>query len=75
MNNNNTTNTRFSSSEILSARSYWKYLTPIELAFYWRHYTTGKGRGLYSGVDASTSFLDYVVLSAGQSSFEQLHDI
>lgn len=65
----------FSRAEILQARQYWGALTYADLIFYWRHYTTGTGAGLYSNVKADTGFFDYLVHSAAQSAFERAHDI
>ena len=66
---------RFTTSQILEARRYWKDLSYTDLFLYWKHYTTGKGSGSYSSVDANTSFADYLVLSATESAFERAYDL
>lgn len=67
-------NSKFSKTEILNARNYWRDLTYADLLMFWRHYTIGGGRGSYVGVSKNTAFLDYLVLSAAQSSWESAHD-
>jgi hypothetical protein len=68
-------NSIYSIKEILAARNYWKELTPIDLVYFWRHYTKGKGKGLFSGVYENTSFFDYLVKSANQSWAEKHYDL
>jgi hypothetical protein len=67
--------TKYSKTEILNARNYWRELSPVELLGFWKHYTTGSGRGSYLSVEPSTSFLDFLVASAAESSFCQTNDI
>jgi hypothetical protein len=67
--------TKFTKQQIAEARNYWKALTLSELIFYWKHYTAGKGRGIYTNVYPDTSFADYLVESAAQSSFDRANDI
>ncbi len=66
---------KFTNTEVLEARRYWSSLTEKELREFHRHYTDGKGRGMYSGVNADTSFNDYLVLSARQSAHEYAMDL
>lgn len=61
---------KFTDQQIERARNYWRNLSDAELQEFHRHYTTGKGKGIYSGVDENTSFDDYLVLSAMQSARE-----
>jgi hypothetical protein len=68
-------NSKYTWSEILSARDYWRELTNIDLLYFWRHYTVGKGKGMYSHVKENTGFYDYLVESANQSSFEKAYDL
>lgn len=65
----------YSRAHILAARRYWEGLTIQDLAFFWRHYTVGKGSFMYGGIGADTSFWDYLVLSAEQSAFEKAYDL
>jgi hypothetical protein len=65
----------FTPEEVENARQYWSDLTDEELLFYWRHYTTGQGRGLYTSVHPDTPFEDYLVLSASESAWEKAHDV
>jgi len=68
-------NSRFSKAQILWARNFWRNLTLADLGFFWRHYTTGEGAGMYGNVKSDTSFLDYLYLSACESQMEQALDI
>lgn len=67
--------TKFSISDILWARKYWADLTYKDLIEFWKHYTTGTGKGMYSQVNETTSFFDYLVLSASQSWYEKVNDL
>lgn len=67
--------TQFSVAEIIWARNFWGNLSYRDLIFYWRHYTTGDGAGMYTSVQSDTGFLDYLVLSATQSQFERAYDL
>jgi hypothetical protein len=66
---------KFTKEVILAARKFWEGLTPLELVGFWRHYTTGKGAGMYANVGPKTGFFDYLVLSARETAFEMAHDI
>lgn len=66
---------KFTNLVILHARQYWADFTPLELAAWWRHYTIGTGRGMYSNVGPSTGFFDFLVLSARQSAHEKACDL
>jgi hypothetical protein len=67
--------TNYTVAEVAAARRYWSGLTYQDLLFFWRHYTTGTGAGMYQSVYPDTSFLDYIVESAIQSEYERTHDI
>jgi hypothetical protein len=56
----------------LAARYYWRYLTFRDLYEFWKHYTTGKGAGIYGSVGPSTSFREYVVNSACETEHERV---
>ena len=66
---------RFSWTDIRRAREYWNDLTDDDLVYYWGHYTTGAGSGMYPAVKSDTSFNDYLVLSAAQTCYERQHDL
>lgn len=66
---------RFTKEVIRHARKFWEDLSPLELVMFWRHYTTGKGAGVYSRVKADTGFFDYLVFSARESAFELAYDL
>lgn len=60
--------------QVREAREYWGNLSDKELKEFYVHYTTGSGKGGFSGVDKYTSFDDYLVESALQTQFEIFHD-
>jgi len=61
---------KFTVKQIEQARNYWKNLSDATLHEFHIHYTTGKGKGIYTSVDENTSYEDYLVLSAMQSARE-----
>jgi hypothetical protein len=66
---------KYTRKQIVTARNFWSGLTLQELFYYWKHYTTGAGRGRYGSVSPTDSFGDYLVNSATESAFCQAHDI
>lgn len=66
---------KYSRAQILEARRYWAGLSIQDLAFFWHHYTTGKGAFMYNWHGKDASFWDYLVLSAEQSAYERAHDL
>lgn len=65
----------FTPEEVAQARQYWKGLSDEVLRSFHRHYTTGRGKGTFAGTDETTSFEDYLVISARQTEYERQHDI
>lgn len=57
------------------ARNYWRHLTDDDLKAFQAHYTTGPGKGLFTGVYEGMSFEEYVIVTALQSEYETIHDL
>jgi len=66
-----TEETEFTPEEIKLAREFWADLSDADLLLFWRHYTTGKGAGIYASVSEETSYLDYLVCSFRESASER----
>jgi hypothetical protein len=67
--------TKYTKQQILCARQYWKYLSWAELYGFWKHYTVGTGRSIYSSIGPDTSFADYLVKSADESWQDKHYDL
>ena len=67
--------TKFTRQQVIDAWNYHEHLTPLDEYLFWKHYTTGKGRGFFSNVYPDTSFADYLVESKAQTEFERANDI
>ena len=66
--------TKYTIKEVIAARKYWGCFTYLELHEWWKHYTIGKGKGMYS-VSENASLADYLVESAYESEYARVHDI
>lgn len=64
----------YSSAQLSWAKNYWKNLTDQELHEFHTHYTLGAGKNHITGVIETTTFEEYLVLSALQSNYEIAHN-
>lgn len=63
-------------AEYVKARRYWGELSNLDLVNFWKHYTIGEGRGMYSHtMSADTSLRDCIVTTAQESAFEKAYGI
>lgn len=69
-----TTRQQPTQAQVAAARQYNQDLTDEDLQYFWKHYTTGKGAGIFRSVKADSTFEEYLVNSAAESEFERSHD-
>ena len=64
---------KYTDDELQRAQRYWAGLSDHRA--WWRHYTTGPGRGLYDNVGPDASFEEFLIESMYQTEFERRNDI
>jgi len=64
----------FEDEQYAQAQAYHTHLSPEDQRCFWKHYTRGSGAGLVDGVDAETSFEDFLVLSMISDDADKRYD-